>query len=823
MRARKAGWKHLLACDLFIAHVGQTSFGESAPELSKAWETVCRLHPKYPHLIAEHIQTNEGGAYRFAATATLFRKSVEPTILMLSHNWGGGTERHVNELVKVLGRSANVLLLQGDPSGVRVSIPSLPGHPHMILGSHEVDKLHALLCSFGVDRVHIHHWIDLKINLKELIQKLKVPFDLTVHDYYSICPQITLTQQRNKAYCGEPGEKECDACIKETPHNGAILHGAKSIADWRNDSHWVLNEAKRVICPSEDVKNRMARYAPQANFIVAHHENVADGMWRVANPKITQNQKVRIGLIGWLSPHKGWKNVVETVSKCDPEKYEFIHIGYSEPELPIQVRARIQQVGRYEEADLLRLIQEAALHVVWFSAIWPESYSYTLSAAIEAALPIAAPKIGAFSERLDGRPLTWLIESYQKADEWLKVFEKVRSTFISTSEDAVGRRVPTGAPFYPTEYLRPVHRKQSVIERTLRHSGEITQIAKHTRQEKVHVFTSAAWNYLPKVRLLFQSLRKFHPEWDLHWVLADQMRGEFDLSKEPFDEICELENLGIPNWMSWVFRHSLVELSTAIKPFMLAKLLKREDCEKVIYLDPDIVVFSRLDDIIHSLGAHDVLLTPHQTKPEKQLEGVIDQEICSLKHGIYNLGFVAVANTQTGKDFTKWWSERLYEFCRDDIANGLFTDQRWCDLVPVLFRGVGILRESRFNVYTWNITNREMSLTRSGEYLVDGKPLGFYHFTGFDSGDHRIMAVKNGGSNLALRRLIDWYQNQTACKGENTNHEDPWAYGCFSNGVAIAPEQRILYRDRKDLQIAFPNPFDSETYLAWWNANEKPI
>jgi GT2 family glycosyltransferase len=824
MRAHKAGWRHLLACDLFVAHVGQTSFGKNRPELAKAWETVCRLHPKYPHLIAKHIQTDEGSPYRFAATATLFRKAVEPTIMMVNHNWGGGTGRHVKELVKVMGRSANVLLLQGDPSGVRVSIPSLPGHPYVILGNHEVDKLHALLCSFGVNRVHIHHWIDLKINLKELIQKLKVPFDLTVHDYYSICPQITLTQQRNKAYCGEPDEKECDACIKETPHNGAILHGAKSIAEWRNDSRWVLNEAKRVICPTEDVKNRMARYAPQANFIVAHHENVADGMWRVANPKITQNQKVRIGLIGWLSPHKGWKNVVETVSKCDPEKYEFIHIGYSEPELPIQVRARIQQVGRYEEANLPHLIQEAGLHVAWFSAIWPETYSYTLSAAIEAALPIAAPKIGAFPERLAGRPMTWLLESYQSSDEWVKLFDNARELIILNPGINDEKRIFTNRLFYPEKYLQPLLKIKSGTKKSFSENQAKSKLdKKHKCPGKVHVFTSAAWNYLPKVRLLFQSIRKFHPEWDLHWVIADRMREGFDLGKEPFDEICELEDLGIPNWISWVFGHSLVELSTAIKPYMLAKLLKREDCEKVIYLDPDIVVFSKLNDIIDSLDEHHVVLTPHQAMPEKLLEGVIDQEICSLKHGIYNLGFLGVANTGIGNQFAKWWSERLYNFCRDDIPNGLFTDQRWCDLVPALFSGVGILRESRFNVSTWNITNREISLTESGEYSIDGKPLGFYHFTGFDSGAHRIMAAKNGKSNLALSRLIDWYQNTINCENENADKQVPWAFGCFSDGTPIAPEKRIVYRDRKDLQTAFPNPFDSETYLAWWGKNEKTI
>jgi hypothetical protein len=141
--------------------------------------------------------------------------------------------------------------------------------------------------------------------------------------------------------------------------------------------------------------------------------------------------------------------------------------------------------------------------------------------------------------------------------------------------------------------------------------------------------------------------------------------------------------------------------------------------------------------------------------------------------------------------------------------------------VPALFSGVGILRESRFNVSTWNITNREISLTESGEYSIDGKPLGFYHFTGFDSGAHRIMAAKNGKSNLALSRLIDWYQNTINCENENADKQVPWAFGCFSNGTPIAPEQRIVYRDRKDLQTAFPNPFDSETYLAWWEANEK--
>ena len=96
---------------------------------------------------------------------------------------------------------------------------------------------------------------------------------------------------------------------------------------------------------------------------------------------------------------------------------------------------------------------------------------------------------------------------------------------------------------------------------------------------EIHVFTSAAFNYIPKVRMLFGSLRKFHPEWRLHLVLADELRPNVDLSQEPFDEILPVANLGIPEWRGWAFCHSIVELATAIKPFMLARVRMQPDCQ----------------------------------------------------------------------------------------------------------------------------------------------------------------------------------------------------------------------------------------------------
>lgn len=335
--------------------------------------------------------------------------------------------------------------------------------------------------------------------------------------------------------------------------------------------------------------------------------------------------------------------------------------------------------------------------------------------------------------------------------------------------------------------------------------------------KKIHVYTSAAFNYIPKVRMLFESLRRHHPEFVLHLALADQIAPGIDLSTEPFDEIHPVEELDIPNLRRWIFCHRIVELATAIKPFALQKLLARDDCEAVLYMDPDTVAFSRLDDVVATLRERSVVLTPHLTMPEQSVEAVMDNEISCLKHGVYNLGFVGVKADVQGREFAHWWGDRIYRFCRDDIPNGLFTDQRWIDLVPAFFDNVGILRTPRLNVATWNLRRRILEGSVEKGLRVNGEPLGFYHFTGFDSGAHKAMADKNAQGNATVAALVQWYLDATLELAQDPLAKVRWAYGTFNDGTPVQPAQRIVYRDRPDLQDAFADPFDAEGgYLAWW-------
>ncbi|GAA5180684.1 hypothetical protein GCM10025771_25780 [Niveibacterium umoris] len=338
--------------------------------------------------------------------------------------------------------------------------------------------------------------------------------------------------------------------------------------------------------------------------------------------------------------------------------------------------------------------------------------------------------------------------------------------------------------------------------------------------KRIHVFTSAACNYIPKVRALVASIRKYHPEWIVHLALSDEVPEGLDLSSEPFDEIHPVSSLEIPDVVGWSFCHTIVELSTAIKPFLLARLLDRPDCAGVVYLDPDTVLFSRLDDVVEAIGSANIALTPHQVSPERTLAAVMDNEIASLKHGVYNLGFAAVAPTETGKAFAAWWSERIYHFCRAEIHNGLFTDQRWIDLVPAFFEGVCILRTTRLNVAPWNVTTRELSGSLAEGILVDGAPLGFYHFTGFDSGAHKAMAWKNASGQPAVAELVNWYTETIAELGKDPLSAVRWAFARFDDGTLIPKPARLVYRERLDLQRAFANPFSTVGggYKAWWES-----
>ncbi len=338
-----------------------------------------------------------------------------------------------------------------------------------------------------------------------------------------------------------------------------------------------------------------------------------------------------------------------------------------------------------------------------------------------------------------------------------------------------------------------------------------------------HVFTSCTNCYLPKARVLGKSLKKFHPEIQFHLILSDVLLPSINLDNEPFDSIITVAELNIPNLQQWIFKHSVVEMCTAVKGVGFQEIFKRYNCDQVIFFDPDIVIFSPLDELLQNFDHGNILLTPHQLEPEKSKDAVIDNEICFLRHGVFNLGFLGVKNSPEGKYFLEWWSNRCLNFCYDDTPNALFTDQRWIDLVPTFFPNVTILRSPAYNVANWNLTNREVTGNLEEGIFVNGKPLCFYHF----SGSQNIMPEKYDVINSVTASLIEWYQQQCEEMGQQELKDKPCFYTFFDNGELITYYQRIRYRHEVKLQELFPNPFDTsneqKSYFHHWQQEQLNI
>ncbi|WP_231877967.1 hypothetical protein [Gluconobacter albidus] len=288
------------------------------------------------------------------------------------------------------------------------------------------------------------------------------------------------------------------------------------------------------------------------------------------------------------------------------------------------------------------------------------------------------------------------------------------------------------------------------------------------------------------------------------------------MDREMFDEVVSVTELGIPDLPAWMFRHNIVELSTAVKGKMLCRLLEKPDADSVVYIDPDIAIFNPLMHVMDLLKNHPVVLTPHQTEPETHPQGIVDNEIGSLKRGIYNLGFMAIANVPEGRRIAEWWRDRLLAYCRDDAENGLFTDQKWCDLIPALFENPAILRNPGYNVASWNLSHRPIRIDGHGQIFAADAPLRFFHFTKVDTAGE-VMLERYGSESIALFELLRWYREAIRKQQPAEVPARYWYYGTYEDGTPIRRPERLIYRDRKDLQLAFPDPYRSgpESFQSW--------
>jgi hypothetical protein len=230
----------------------------------------------------------------------------------------------------------------------------------------------------------------------DLPARLGVGHDVTLHDYLAVCPQHHLADADGR-YCGEPNEAGCEACLA-----GRLPAWPLGIRAWRERFGALLAGARRVIAPSRDIAARHQRHFPGLATVQWPHP---ESETAPAKPP------VRVLLPGGLAAIKGFAVVEACVRDAAARELplHFRVLGHLERALPQWPDAPLSITGSYPDGTLDQLMALERGDVVFFPAQVPESYSYTLSAAMRAGLPIVASDLGALPERLRGYSAATLV------------------------------------------------------------------------------------------------------------------------------------------------------------------------------------------------------------------------------------------------------------------------------------------------------------------------------------------------------------------------------------------------------------------------------
>lgn len=460
-RAKKLGWRNLHALDVFVLHTGGVSFGSSKNQRElAAMETLRRLHPEYDVDVQAFVKLDPARSARQSVDRARICAAPSPKILAVVHNRAGGTLRHVQELADHLHGQAIFLTLS--PAGEnQVKLEFLSPAESFYLFFRLPDEYESLIFALkwlNVQHAHYHHILGHDFSVLNLPRDIGIRYDFTFHDYYTICPQISLTDS-NGRYCGELGIDQCKRCLDARP-----APTTANITQWRNTHLPFLEAARYVITPSQDAARRLMKYAPLVRIKVVPH---LDLIKTAATPVFFQRSLkddsiLKVIVIGALSQIKG-ADVLEAVAieaarRSAPIEFHLVGFGYRE--LKRQPKAHLTVHGAYDEEDLLSILQWLKPDVIWFPAQWPETYSYTLSAALQSGIPVLSSDLGAFPERLARRPLSWLLPWQTQPDAWLDFLCNIRKEYfldqeiLNSSQEQSSVQIDSEAHgFYEKDYL----------------------------------------------------------------------------------------------------------------------------------------------------------------------------------------------------------------------------------------------------------------------------------------------------------------------------------------------------------------------------------
>ena len=307
-------------------------------------------------------------------------------ILHVTSLFGGGVDRHVRDIVRTVPRE-HYLWHAGD--GVDVIEDPRAGRFHPLApgaADRQPEALARWLRSKRIGLVHLHQLTRAPRSRSDwACQALGVPRIATLHDILFLHPEAFAAADPLAA---DPA--------------------------WLAETSRTLRDSRAVLAPSRWLADLAAQRVPGLAVEVVANGSAADAGIAALRPRaeFAMRRPGRVvALLGALGPHKGSELVEAIAAGLEGTDIALVVIGYLDRQLypGWRIPGRLFVHGAFAEGDAAGLLRGYGACLALLPNTVPESFSYALSDAWAAGVPVLAAPRGALAERIATHHGGWLL------------------------------------------------------------------------------------------------------------------------------------------------------------------------------------------------------------------------------------------------------------------------------------------------------------------------------------------------------------------------------------------------------------------------------
>lgn len=335
----------------------------------------------------------------------------------------GGTELYTQAVSRALSRRGHTVAVfyRRDAPGRGLHYHTEDGSSIYVVWDGEAGPARRFLVTFGnpwiyrtliqvvdgfqPDVVHIQHLVGVPASIANALGQRAVPLVITLHDYWWLCPNAQLLTNYSGEICAGPAYWNCARCILARVGLPGLWPASPFLAGlvvWRNRLlERVLDAAEALIAPTEFVRHWYGTHGVQEGKIVV----LTPGLDALFPPQLPHpaNGTVRFAYIGGLAWQKGVHVLVEAFSGVRGNAELWIAGDESfDPAYSARLRAlatsNIRFLGHLDRERVWRTLAQVDAVVV--PSLWYETFSFLISEAFAAGLPVLASRLGPLADRV---------------------------------------------------------------------------------------------------------------------------------------------------------------------------------------------------------------------------------------------------------------------------------------------------------------------------------------------------------------------------------------------------------------------------------------